>query len=551
MCGIFGYFIKNNQSILDYPLIFSNFLNSSGRGPDDCYFKYQKNKYFLGFHRLSINDISSNGNQPFKFVCENGTTYTVICNGEIYNSQELKKLFPNYKFKSSSDCEVIIPLFMAHGYHFVDMLKGVFAFIIIEEIYEGSDFKYNVIFGRDRFGVRPLYKGETQDGNIILSSEYKSLMSICDTCEQVKPGTVIKILDNGDKETYHYYLKTRGDRLKDDGFDFTLDGIKSMLINAVIKRIENTDRPVCAFLSGGLDSSLVCAISAKYLNERTFPKKKLNTFAIGFENSTDLEYARKVSEFIGSNHHEYIITKEQAIKSIKDVIWAIESYDITTVRASVGQYLISKYIADNTDFKVILSGDGSDEVCGGYLENYLAPNLDEFKQNTFNRINNIYKYDVQRADRATSIHGLEIRVPFLDYEFVEYMLRIPAKERMPVKGVKMEKQLLRDAFIGYLPEEILYRQKEAFSDGISSTHDSWNNIIKEMCNDLFTQDEFEEKLNFYKLQPGACPICRESLYYRIIFEQLYGTKHVNLLDEHWMQNWSNSDDPSARSLEVY
>ena len=142
-------------------------------------------------------------------------------------------------------------------------------------------------------------------------------------------------------------------------------------------------------------------------------------------------------------------------------------------------------------------------------------------------------------------------MPFLDYEFVEYMLRIPAKERMPIKGVKMEKQLLRDAFKGYLPEEILYRQKEAFSDGISSTHDSWNNIIKEMCNDLFTQDEFEEKLNFYKLQPGACPICRESLYYRIIFEQLYGTKHVNLLDEHWMQSWSNSNDPSARSLEVY
>ena len=550
MCGIFGYFIKNDKSSLDYPQIFGNFMNSSGRGPDDCYFKYQKNKYFLGFHRLSINDVSSNGNQPFKFECENGTTYTVICNGEIYNSEELKKLFPNYKFKSSSDCEVIIPLFMAHSYHFVSMLKGVFAFIIIEEFYDGPIFKYNIITGRDRFGVRPLYKGKTENGNIVLGSEYKSLTSICDTCEQVKPGKVLKISNNGDKETYHYYLETKNNPIKDDRFDFTLDKIKNMFTSAVIKRINNTDRPVCAFLSGGLDSSLVCAISSKYLNE-TFPKRNLNTFAIGFENSTDLEYAKKVSEFIGSNHHEYIITKEQAIKSIKDVIWAIESYDITTVRASVGQYLISKYIADNTDFKVILSGDGSDEVCGGYLENYLAPNLDEFKQNTFNRINNIYKYDVQRADRATSIHGLEIRVPFLDHEFVEYYLSIPATERMPIKGVKMEKQLLRDAFKGYLPEYILYRQKEAFSDGISSKSDSWHNIIKDMCNDLFSEEECGNKLREYQNKNGVPPICKESLYYRIIFEQLFGDKHVNLLDDFWMQKWSNSDDPSARSLEIY
>lgn len=555
MCGIFGFLINDSNEI-NHTLIFDNFLKTKGRGPDDCYFSYQQNKFFIGFHRLSINDVSSNGNQPFEYVDEEKKV-TVICNGEIYNSEYLKQVkFQStivegstkksvrtknnvYTFKSDSDCEVILPLYLNYGRTFVQQLKGVFAILIIEENFKDNTVSFLVT--RDRFGVRPLYIGNCINGNIMVSSEYKSIYQLCDTCSQFQPGQISEYKQSETLTEIYYDLPAKIMSPISDINEY----IKLKFIESVEKRINNTHRPVCALLSGGLDSSLVCSIASNILKAKNM---KLNTYAIGFEGSSDLIHARTVAQFINSVHKEVIITPDIAINSIKDVIWAIESFDITTVRASVGQYLVSKYISENTNFKVVLSGDGSDEVLGGYLENYLAPNPEEFQNNVFERIKNIHKYDVQRGDRATSIHGLELRVPFLDHDFVETYLRAPVNKRMPELGKRMEKQLLRDIFKGYLPDDILYRRKEAFSDGISKEDNSWHNIIKKICDDLFDESELNEKINYYKDKPGAVPKCKESLYYRIIFEQLFGDKHTGLIDNFWMQKWSNSQDPSARSL---
>ena len=555
MCGIFGFLVNNSEGI-NHTLIFDNFLKTKGRGPDDCYFNYQQDKYFIGFHRLSINDISINGNQPFEFVNEDRKV-TIICNGEIYNSDNLKdnnlsetyvegvskkSVRVNndvYTFKSDSDCEVILPLYLGHGSSFVQYLKGVFAILIIDENLKDNTIKF--IVTRDRFGVRPLYIGHSTNGNIMVSSEYKSIYQLCSTCYQFEPGKLSEFKKNNINSEIYYNLQSK----ISTNFNDVKELIKSKFIESVEKRIANTHRPVCALLSGGLDSSLVCSIASNTLKKKG---KTLHTFAIGFEGSSDLIHARSVAEYINSHHKEVVITPEIAINSIKEVIWAIESFDITTVRASVGQYLVSKYISDNTNFKVVLSGDGSDEVCGGYLENYLAPSEKAFQDNVYERIKNIHKYDVQRGDRATSIHGLELRVPFLDHDFVEAYLSAPVTFRMPKLGKQMEKQLLRDIFKGYLPDSVLYRRKEAFSDGISKEDNSWHNIIKNICDDLFDESELNEKISYYKSKPGAVPKCKESLYYRIIFEQLFGDKHTGLIDNFWMQKWSNSQDPSARSL---
>ncbi len=542
MCGIFIYLACNN---INFEKIFNNFKNIRGRGPDNLIFLNEINKYILGFTRLSIIDTSTRGNQPFEYY-DNEIKYSCICNGEIYNAEELKKLV-NFNFKSTSDCEVLIPLYLKYNTNMISYLDGVFSFIIIKE--SKQEIQYFIV--RDRIGVRPLYKGVDEFGQFIYASELKAMKDIASIASQFDPGAYELITKNNytnEISAFDYkYYDVSSNLLKNykvfENENEIYSLINQKLTEAVKKRLIS-DRPVCALLSGGLDSSLVCSIARRLLKESGIP---LYTFSIGIDGSPDNIYAKKVADYIGSIHTTVNITPEEALNSLKDVIWATETFDITTIRASTGQYLISKYISENTNFKVVLSGDGSDEVTSGYLENFLAPNLQELEYNAVERVKNIHYYDVLRADRATSIHGLELRVPFLDVSFVDFYLKIDPKLRQPVKNVRCEKFLLRKAFENdYLPKEVLWRQKEAFSDGISSIENSWYKIINNMCDKMI--NDFELLNNpFYNCKPKS----KEAYYYRQVFTNMYGNKFNKIIPNFWMPKWSNSNDPSARCLEVY
>lgn len=540
MCGIWAYIIRNDK-IFNYNLIFKNFMNLSNRGPDSFTFMNNKN-YFLGFHRLSIMDLSNNGNQPFEYY-NNGYKYTCICNGEIYNAEILKTTINlDFSFNSESDCEILIPLYIKFGENMIKYLEGVFSFIIIKE--KNNSFEYFIV--RDRIGVRPLYIGYDCKNNILLSSEIKGFKDlVVNNFSTFDPGHYMKINVSSNNfeiiQTKYFQLQINVLDNKDE--NYFCNKINHILTESVRIRLV-TDRPICALLSGGLDSSLICSITSKILKSSEF---KLNTFSIGMENCTDNHYAKLVSDYIDSNHTFVNITKDDAINSIKQVIYTIESYDVTTVRASVGQYLITKFISDNTNFKVVLSGDGSDEVTGGYLENYFSPNFTEFQNNTLKRINNIHYFDVLRADKATSDNGLELRVPFLDIEFINFYLSIHPKFKKPVLGEKCEKYLLRKSFDNnYLPQEVLWRQKEAFSDGISNNEDSWHKILKKICNELISDEEFKNN-NFSINKPKT----KEGYYYRKIFDEFYGEKFNSIIPNFWMPSWLETDDPSARDLSVY
>lgn len=543
MCGIWAYFLKkDDQSDIDVDMLFSKFKTIYGRGPDNLNFNYYKNLFFLGFHRLSIMDTSSNGNQPFTYVYED-KTYICVCNGEIYNAESLKeeinKTHLNYDWSSNSDCEVLIPLYILYGHEMVKKLKGVFA-INISII--DSDNNYDTFICRDRIGVRPLFIGSNiENRNIGICSEAKGLTGIFDRVQVFQPGChIMYSSEQGVIEPYyqyyHYDYKLADLTVQENRCNY----IREAFTNAVNKRLIS-DRPVCALLSGGLDSSLVCSVASRLLKDNGI---KLYTYSIGMENSTDEFYAKKVADFIGSEHKVVNITNNEALLAIKDVIWATETFDITTVRASTGQYLISKYISENSPFKVVLSGDGSDEVASGYIYNYLAPSDKDLHEEAVKRVREIHLYDGLRADRATSIHGLELRVPFLDSDFVDLYLSIDAKFRKPDKD-HMEKHLLRSSFEGYLPNEVLWRKKEAFSDGISSEEDSWHNILNNYIEKFITDKEFEENASKYE---HCTPKTKEAYFYRKIFDELFGDKYCNVIPDFWMPNWSDVDDPSAREL---
>ena len=526
MCGIWAFMTENTCD----PAKFESFSKIEGRGPDQSSFTIQQEEYYIGFHRLSIMD-QEKGDQPFKFE-ENGKRYTCICNGEIYNAEILKKAFVNYyPYKSSSDCEILIPMYLKFGADMIDYLDGVFCFIIIEDTDDG----YSAFICRDRIGVRPLFIG-FNNNEIGFSSEIKGLTDLCETIEVFSPGKYM-IIENGQiiKEEIYYSVKSNNTEFYNSNYELI---VKQLLIDAVHKRLIS-DRPVCALLSGGLDSSLVCAIASKKLQEEG---KKLYTFSIGMQDCTDDKYANMVAEHIGSIHTNVLITKEEALNSIRDVIYATETFDITTIRASVGQYLVSKYISDNTDFKVVLSGDGSDEVASGYMYNHLAPNVKELHKEAEKRVEEIHLYDALRADRATSFHGLELRVPFLDSTFVDYYLKINPLDRIPTQN-RMEKYILRNIFSkdNLLPEEVLWRTKEAFSDGISSEEESWHMIIA---------NHVEEKVELDDKFKHCSPKTKEAYYYREIFSELFGDKFSNVIPNYWMPNWTNTDDPSARELVI-
>ena len=526
MCGIFFYYGEKYH--LENLLIdFNKIIN---RGPDQSKLIDLDDKVF-GFHRLAINDLSEDGMQPFI-----DNNIYLICNGEIYNHIFLKNEF-NIDCKSNSDCEVIIHLYKLVGIEKTcQLLDGVFAFVL----YDGNLDKLYV--ARDPYGVRPLFMGNNEEKELFISSELKTISDKCKVVDQFNQGTYLEY-KKGDifmlKKYHDNNFKI--DSLRSD--EFILTCIKNKLTKAVKKRLLS-DRPIGALLSGGLDSSLICGIICKLLKEKNI-KSKLKTFSIGMKGATDLGYAQKVSDHIGSEHHTIECTEEEFLSAIPEVIYNIESYDITTVRASVGNYLVAKYIKENTDVVVLFNGDGSDEQSGYfYLRN--APNEKAFHNECLKLLDEIKYYDVLRSDRSVSSKwSLEARTPFLDKDFVEFYMTIDPKKKMYSENI-IEKRLLRKAFEkeNIIPEEVLWRPKEAFSDGCSSEKRSWHKIIQEYADTIITDIEFNEnKVKFIKNPP----LNKESYWYRKIFESHYPGKGY-IIPHYWLPNWTDQTDPSAREL---
>ena len=530
MCGIWAYISNNKKNYYDY------FNKISHRGPDASSYISLK-KADIGFHRLSIIEKSFKGLQPFI-----DNNLILICNGEIYNYKDLIK---KYKIINCvNDCMCILELYKLLSFDdFIKVFKqeliGEFAFVILE--FE-NDNLIKVISGRDIFGVRPLYYSKTNDFEYIFSSELKGIPIDFKDVHEFPCGSIISIDYINNYEICYDITNGIYDTVERNDYD--LIKIKETLIEAVKIRLMTDDpEDIGFYLSGGLDSSILCSIASKLI----YPKK-IKTFSIGFSGSTDLPYAQKVATFINSIHTEVIMTEKEALNIIDDVIYATCTYDITTIRASCGQYLLSKYIKENTNIKIIINGDGSDEVLGGYIFNYYAPTPESFHTSCLKYTQNIHMFDGRRLDRSLAYFGLEARVPFLDINFVKSVWEIPAKMRMP-SFANCEKFILRQVFNdnSYLPDDCLFRKKEAFSDGISSKEKSWFKTINDRMNIIISDDEFKKE-NIYN-----CP-SKESYYYNNKFIEYFGKDRLNIIPNYWQPDFKSDNiyiDPSARQLNIY
>lgn len=496
------------------------------RGPDSTRIIATGNGY-LGFNRLSIMGLSEEGMQPFSL---HGNS--IVCNGELYGFRPIKEdlIAKGYTFTSDSDCEILLPLYELYGISMFRMLDAEFALVI----YDCNSQDY--IAARDPIGIRPLYYGYDKNGIIVFASEAKGLIGLCDTILPFPPGCYYQ---KGEFHTYRDMTDVK--EYSKDTLPAIETNIHDKLWRGVEKRLDS-DAPLGFLLSGGLDSSLVCGISAKILD------KPLETFSIGMDtDAIDLKYAREVAEYIHSNHHEVIMTREDVINALHPVIAALGTFDITTIRASVGMYLVCRWIHDNTNIRVILTGEISDELFG-YKYTDFAPNAEEFQKESEKRIREIHAYDVLRADRCISVNSLEARVPFGDLDFVDYVMHIDPEKKLNTYGIG--KYLLRHAFEEdhLIPENILMREKAAFSDAVG--HSLRNDII-DYANAYYTDEEYEAKRQQYTY---AMPFTKESLLYREIFEQYYPGQ-ARMIPGFWMPNkeWKGCDvnDPSARVLSNY
>ena len=499
---------------------------TSLRGPDMSRYK-KVEKGYIGFNRLSIMGLNEEGMQPF-YLNDNA----VICNGELYGFRALREYLVSlgYSFRSDSDCEILLPLYEKLGTKMFDILDAEFACVI----YDGEKKKF--IAARDPIGIRPLYYGYDKKGNIIFASEPKNMVGVADKIMPFPPGHYYE-----DGKFICYRDMTKVKEVKFDEVNVIAEKIHDKLLKGIEKRL-SADAPIGFLLSGGLDSSVVCGAAAKMLG------KKIRTFAIGMDiDAIDLKYAREVADYIGSEHTEVIISKKDVIEAVEPVIEALGTYDITTIRASIGMYLLCKWIHENTDIKVILTGEISDELFG-YKYTDFAPSADEFQKEAQKRIHEIHMYDVLRADRCISVNSLEARVPFGDLDFVEYVMSIDPQKKMNTYGIG--KYLLRHAFEKdeLIPRTILMREKAAFSDAVG--HSLRDDLI-ECADSLYTYADYETKKKKYT---HATPFTKESLWYREIFEKYYPGQSDMVVD-FWMpnKNWEgcNVNDPSARVLSNY
>ena len=520
MCGILAIIGKGKEEELVKKLS----KRMSHRGPDESDLHITENGHILSHERLSIIDLHS-GRQPI----QGSKTAWMVHNGEVYNHQELRDgILKHHTFRTKSDSEVIVHLYEEFGYDFCNMLDGDWAFVIVD----GDDY----IAGRDPMGVKPLYYGLDERGRTYFSSEMKPIADQCKTFSTFPPG--------------HYYTEKTGfvkyynpvyeDYLKAD-HELDLDLIRTSLTEATRKRLMS-DVPIGVLLSGGLDSSLTSAIASRLLAESG---KKLHSFSIGLdENAPDAMAARKVAEYLGTEHHEIHFTIEQGIEILDKLVWHLETYDVTSIRASTPMYFLSKAITD-LGIKVVLSGEGADEIFGGYLYFRNAPSTVDFQKETIERVQKLFTADLLRADKSTMAHGLEARVPFLDKEFLDVAMLIKAEEKQPKTYDGKEKYILRKAFDTpdnpYLPAEVLWRQKEQFSDGVGY---NWIDQLIDYCSSKVTDEELEAAGSLFSYNT---PTTKEAYFYRTIFHKYYPQVSAAQTVRKWIPKWQENQDPSGRA----
>lgn len=558
MCSILAY--CSGQA--DPQVMAEMLAKTISRGPDDTRIMETGNGY-LGFNRLSIMGLTPEGMQPFTL-----NNNAVVCNGELYGFRKMRDALKKrgYSFKSDSDCEILLPMYREFGTEMFRLLDAEFALVL----YDGQSQKY--IAARDPVGIRPLYYGQDERGAYVFSSEPKSLVGVCTKIMPFPPGHYAVIEAIGPKDAseakesgthagikrhssdnpagtcpaqkmeFHEYRRIwKADHMCSDDLETIAVRIREKLLAGIEKRLD-ADAPVGFLLSGGLDSSLVCGAAAKLLD------KPLQTFSIGMDlDAIDLKYARKVADYIGSDHHEVIMTRDDVIAALEPVIHTLGTWDITTVRASIGMYLVCKWIHENTDIRVILTGEISDEIFG-YKYTDFAPSAAAFQEESEKRIREIHMYDVLRADRCISVHSLEARVPFGDLDFLSYCMAIDPQKKLNTYGIG--KYLLRHAFEqdDLIPREILMREKAAFSDAVGH---SMRRDLMDYAETLYTDEEYETKRQGYT---HAMPFTKESLLYREIFEKYYPGQ-AQMVADFWMPNksWEGCDvnDPSASVLSNY
>jgi len=546
MCGIVA--IYNNQIKFDKDMR-SKCLKMSKkvrhRGPDWSGI-YSSDNAILAHERLSIVDIKS-GRQP---LFSNDENIILTVNGEIYNHLDFRNSSEiNYKYQTNSDCEVIIPLFKEYGKDLLNHLNGIFSFFLYDKL-------ENAFFvARDPIGVIPLYMGKDKNGTSYFSSEMKSLVGKCQNIKEFPPG---HYMTNNDTKPIKYYKKNwmSFDNIKN--YNSKKD-LNNSLENAV-KRQLMSDVPFGVLLSGGLDSSIISSIVKKFSKKRIESDQKkdawwpqIHSFAVGLKGSPDLKAANKVSKDLGTVHHEIHFTIQEALDSLEDVIYYLETYDVTTVRASTPMYLMARYIK-SMGIKMVLSGEGADEIFGGYLYFHKAPNSKEFHEETVRKIDKLHLYDCLRANKSLSAWGVEGRVPFLDKEFIDYSMNLDPKLKM-ISSDKIEKHILRESFKGYLPDDILWRQKEQFSDGVGY---SWIDSLKEYADKSIPENDF---INRSEIFPVNTPKSKEEFLFRRIFEKHFpgddcalcvpSSKSVACSTEEalkWDKSFLDMNDPSGRSI---
>lgn len=547
MCGIVGIFElkEEQQKLREQALKLSKIIRH--RGPDWSGI-YADQGAILAHERLAIVDPIS-GHQP---LFSPDKKIVLAVNGEIYNHLELRNEFPDYQFQTESDCEVIIPLYQKYGSDFIDQLNGIFAFVL----YDSE--KGNYLAARDHMGIIPLYHGWDEKGQYYVASELKALEGTCKKIEVFLPG---HFWASEIKELQPWYQRdwTSYEAVKDKVSDPS--ELRAALENAVHRQLMS-DVPYGVLLSGGLDSSLTAAIAKKYAEKRVESEDQqrawypqLHSFAIGLEGSPDLAASKKVADKIGTVHHEVSFTVQQGLDAIKEVIYYLETYDITTVRASTPMYLLARVIK-SMGIKMVLSGEGADEIFGGYLYFHKAPNAEEFHKETVRKLEKLHLYDCLRANKSLAAWGVEGRVPFLDKEFMDVAMRLNPADKMCGNG-KIEKHIVRETFEDYLPEEVAWRQKEQFSDGVGY---NWIDSLKELVEEKVSDEDMENAAFRF---PIHTPATKEEYYYRSIFEEHFPSDTAALCVPsvpsiacstptalEWDESFKNQNEPSGRAIKT-
>lgn len=549
MCGIVCVFDTKQKSEVIRPQILEMSKKIRHRGPDWSGI-YQHDNVIFSHERLAIVDPTS-GKQPL-FTKDKKVALAV--NGEIYNHQELRSEFPDYEFLTQSDCEVILALYRRDGKNFLEKLNGIFAFALYDEDNDAY------LIGRDHMGIVPLYMGWDKNGSFYVASELKSLEGVCNKIEEFLPGHFLYSKDGQELQQWYKRDWINFDNVKDNETD--ISAIRKGLEEAVHRQLMS-DVPYGVLLSGGLDSTIIAAVTAKFARQRIesgdtqeawYPR--LHSFAVGLEGSPDLAAARKAADHIGSVHHEIKYTVQEGLDAIKDVIYHLETYDVTTIRASTPMYLLARVIK-SMGIKMVLSGEGSDELFGGYLYFHKAPSAQAFHEETVRKLGKLHLYDCLRANKSLMAWGIEGRVPFLDKEFMDVAMTINPKDKM-ITPERMEKWVLRKAFEDLLPESIAWRQKEQFSDGVGY---SWIDTLKQVAEDEVT-DEMMANAKFRF--PINTPMSKEEYRYRTIFESHFPSDSAascvpsvpsvacsTPVALEWDEAFKKMNDPSGRAVKVH